>query len=480
MKHRVFAAALAIAPTFALPALAQIEEHSALPAEGGEVAGVIGPDVIVGGLDGIAKWGTVSGVTAYSIATTSCNIGDMPLLWIASTNEHPVIAQNLYRLKDGRFEQIGMSWLKHGFFALSLSLCQTCTEQTDGSRLGVGCSDPYDTSLNGEQANLGPRSQVDAFKGSFPYPFTAPGFSGAIMRRLQVANTDLDPALNPGALYYGEGHYVTADDATWGNQNNNASYRRVTVGSFTGGGYNLSMTGQTFREQPAIYAWLANDPTVTITPFNAPGDGRFLLGYKVTQIGPDLWHYEYAVHNLCSARNGRSFSVPIPAGVTVTNIGFHDVDHHSGEPFATTDWTATLSNGALTWATETFAQNANANALRWGTLFNFRFDANVAPTAGAITFGLHKPAAQNSLEVSASVPSNPDPCLAIASADANCDGAVNFFDIDPFLVALFDNTAYLANGDWCGNNCATDVNSDGAVNFFDIDPFLECVFDGCP
>ena len=28
---------------------------------------------------------------------------------------------------------------------------------------------------------------------------------------------------------------------------------------------------------------------------------------------------------------------------------------------------------SITWNTETFAQNQNANAIRWGTMYNFRF-----------------------------------------------------------------------------------------------------------
>src|SRR5687767_5064743 len=66
-----------------------------------------GPDVIVGDLNGWAKWGTLNGVSAYSFGTVSCNIGDEILPWDAQSNQHPVIAQNAYRLKGGRFEQIG-------------------------------------------------------------------------------------------------------------------------------------------------------------------------------------------------------------------------------------------------------------------------------------------------------------------------------------------------------------------------------------
>ena len=73
-------------------------------ADGDGVAGSIGQDVIVGSIPNMQKFGTVGGITAYSAATTSCNIGDEILDWVASTNIHPVIPQNLYCYKDGRLE----------------------------------------------------------------------------------------------------------------------------------------------------------------------------------------------------------------------------------------------------------------------------------------------------------------------------------------------------------------------------------------
>ncbi len=63
--------------------------------------------------------------------------------------------------------------------------------------------------------------------------------------------------------------------------------------------------------------------------------------------------------------------------------------------------------------------------------------------------------------------------------DANCDGGVDFFDIDPFLQALFDPAGYAAA--FCGGEiCAVDVDCSGGVDFFDIDPFLDCLFSTCP
>ena len=67
-----------------------------------------GPDVIVSAMPGIAKNGTVGGITAYSLASTSCNHGDMVADWFANSNNHPVIAGNIYRIKDGLVEQLGV------------------------------------------------------------------------------------------------------------------------------------------------------------------------------------------------------------------------------------------------------------------------------------------------------------------------------------------------------------------------------------
>jgi hypothetical protein len=59
--------------------------------------------------------------------------------------------------------------------------------------------------------------------------------------------------------------------------------------------------------------------------------------------------------------------------------------------------------------------------------------------------------------------------------DTNCDGGIDFFDIDPFVLALFDPAAYMAAFPACDFR-ATDVNGDGATDFFDIDSFLGVLF----
>src|SRR4051812_47578311 len=83
----------------------------------------VGPDVIVGDIQDIENESVSGSLDAISLGTTSCNIGTVWLNWMAGTYKHPAIGGTLYRYSNvagsGRFEQIGMSWLKHGFYALS-------------------------------------------------------------------------------------------------------------------------------------------------------------------------------------------------------------------------------------------------------------------------------------------------------------------------------------------------------------------------
>ena len=64
--------------------------------------------------------------------------------------------------------------------------------------------------------------------------------------------------------------------------------------------------------------------------------------------------------------------------------------------------------------------------------------------------------------------------------DLNCDGAIDSFDIDPFVLALTDPAGYQAQYPNC-NIMNGDINCDGAVDSFDIDGFVECIVTGtCP
>ena len=451
------------------------------------------PDIIVGDIQEAARWGQVDGITAYSFGRYACNSGTCWVSWFQNTNQHPVVGYNMYRLKsvDGasRLEQIGMSWLKHEYFALSALLCFADCQSTDGTHLGVHCADASSASLMGQQSNLGPRSQVNPATGEFPYPWTAPPPPPTIGRRCQVHNVDLDPALNPGALYFAEVQFIAPDDALAGNGNNNASYRRINVGSAPA--FNIALAGTTQRERAGIRAWKEHglgvgipDPNVQEQDIHVPGDGLFMLAAKATDLGTGFWHYEYAVQNLNSHRSARSFSVPFPLGTQVQNAGFHDVDYHSGEPYDLTDWTISLSVNTITWSTHSFDQNENANALRWGTLYNFRFDADVAPVQSTVILGLFRP--RSPTEVSATViappPGSPD-CKTNGIDDASdlASGTSRDCDTDgvPDECQLAGNDC---NADGTPDPCqfaGSDCNSNGTLDDCELDCNSNGTADDC-
>ncbi len=474
------------------------------PAQGAVVAGTIGPDVIVSLLHTTTSnhgsqdpSGSGDYISAFSIGTTSCNLGDQDIDWFENTNQHPAIHQSMYRLRDSRFEQIGMSWIKHGFYALNNpSTCGlSCTvpvwtpESPVGTRLGVGCSDPYTAGLNANRSYLGPTWEINAHSGAFVMPHsTAPATTAAIPNRLQVHNYDLNPALNTGAVYFVQGHYVHPDDAFFGNGNNNASYARVTIvqSGTNPNFYNILSVGATQQMQSALRAWKDNDPAVVETDAQVPGEGLFILSAKATDRGDGYFHYEYALQNLNSDRSGGSFAVQLPVGVVIPpeSIDFHDVDYHDGDGpecpgcvctagvnvnqpcnqradcpsgqcsgpnlnYDGTDWEATVEVGKITWATVPYDIDPNANALRWSTLYNFRFDANVGPDNTIVTLGMFKPGSPSEVPIQTIGP-------RVGLIDCNHNGIPDACDVD---CAGIGCTAYPE----CGGSldCAIDANGDG-------------------
>jgi hypothetical protein len=410
-----------------------VAQSAVLPHRGGGapnspdvVTSVPGPDVIVGELPSMGQFGSSGGIVGLAVGTTSCNNGNVDLNWFAMPQtDHPVIPQNFYRMSGGpnnndRFEQIGQSWLKHAFTALTGNACGFGCNGVGGSHLGVGCSDPYGSGLNASQSGLGSRAWVNPFTGA--YPSTARDHTGhgdsdsAPTHRALVPATDLNTTLNPGATYFAEAQYVTPHEYAWCqthpgqcNMYNNASYRQFSVSGTTS--FTFSMVGATVRTIPAINAWTGATIN-TIEP--QPGiDGRAFIAYKVTNPSAGVWHYEYAINNQNLDRSIQSFSVPLGCGMTVSNIGFHAPLNHPGiandgtpgsAGYSNTAWTPNQTTNSLTWSSETFAQNQNANAIRWGTLYNFRFDSNRPPQAANAIIGFYKTGAPMTVAIQAPTP----------------------------------------------------------------------------
>jgi hypothetical protein len=472
--YRSSAALVAALAALAIPSLA---------------CGFSGPDLFVcriGGTSptsGFANHGPVGGIRAYAVDSLACNLGDAPITWddddgSPTSNNHPVVSTTMFRLLDGQFIQVGQSWVKHAGNAVQASDCDSeCQPGGNGSLLGIGCCDAYRAVINGNQALLGPKSEVNPATGAFPYPFCdqvncPPASATSIQRRLQVKESELD--LSASVQYFIQVHYIVPDDINVAfppTHLNNVSYRAVNVGS------NLSIAswaGSTVGGEPAIFAWRDNglgpgvpDASVTEAIVDVPGDGRFIFAGRARDLGGGQWRYEYAVQNLNSDRAGQAFTVPLSLGLAVSNVSFHDVDSHSGEVYSNTDWAVTGMPAGITWATQPFAENANANALRWDTLYNFGFQTARSPKLGQVSLALFKPGSPAAIQA----------ILPVPDSDCNNNGIGDATDI-----AQGTSPDINGNGvpDECEDACPGDIVP--PIGVVDVDDLVAVIlaWGNCP
>lgn len=431
-----------------------------------------GADVLIGELSSMVQFGRVGDIVGCAIDSPLCNAGDAPLDWYPNPDpRHPFMIFNLYRLKAGRFEQIGASWVKHGWSASQGNACGLgCQPNANNLRLGVGCSDIYSASANAGQATLGPRHEVDPYTGSFTYAGshfdTQPGGHTAISHRLQLRDADINPAQNPGAIYFGEVYITTHDDY---DHMNSIAREPVTISGAPGGTWTFDLSGSGTLLGPAIESWPG--ATRTMIPADPDGVGRCILGMTVSSNGDGTWHYEYGIYNHDLSRAIGSFSIPVPMSVGLANVGFSAVRSHD-EPFSNDPWTATHAGGLLTWSTNPWGSIPTGNPLRWGTLYNFRFDAAAPPATVTATLELWQPGDEPQL---AGPTQGPMPL--VLPGDMNCDGVVTVGDIGGFVLALTDPAQYTIEYPVCDINNA-DVNGDNLITVSDIGPFVSLLTGG--
>lgn len=412
---------------------------------GGSIGGCDAPsagaDVVAGDLDEAVAYGAVGGTSAYSFATTACNVGDEELLWIGQSSNHPVVAHGLYRFEDGRFEQLGTGWAKHGFAALQRELCCDCIPSGSLSALGVGCSDPYSAYLNGSQSTLGPRVEVDAFSGAIAWPI---GSSSSIQpaaslldRRVQVPTEALDPVLHPAAVYLAEAVYAAPDDAAAGNHFDNASHRPYErTGAVVMGAHDIEPTGVTERGLPAITSWTRFSPTALVREVRVPGEGAFWVGSDAIPMGGGTWRYELCVFNLNSSRGAAGLE--LPGGAAPRQLGMSFPLAHSGEPRRNDSWIGGVANDRVSWAAPGSAGDPEANAIGWGTAFSFWFTSDSPPSDGVGELTLHRGAGPARLPVPLRVP------LAAGApvAEVVCDAVANSTGLaGVMLPGAFDGAA---------------------------------------
>jgi hypothetical protein len=314
-----------------------------------------------------------------------------------SNDQHPFLIWNLYRFNpDGSIDQIGRSGVKHAFLTLNTA----CLEDPGNSHiLGRGCSDVYGVGNNDSNNSQGPRSEIIPATNQWGrcgsiYDTNCDGIAnatplGVYDQRLVVRESQFSGTGNTGATYLFESWYLAREDV---NILNSMATKRAT---FTRNGSLWAVGGNDqFKLGPAIDRWV--DPA-------APGpnasnvqvvtaEGRVKVAAKATNLGSNLWRYDYAVMNLDFSRpvtqgaepnlrvvsnNGFDwFNVPV-GNATLTDLKFSD-----GDLDTTNDWQPALSRSGMIWRPIT---RSNPNYLNWGTMFRFSFISDRAPETKTVS-----------------------------------------------------------------------------------------------
>jgi hypothetical protein len=354
-------------------------------------------DMQLGGLQSLVVLGhdgdLPTGRTGLSLTTISCNVGDVNIPWLAAMETgHPGIGMALYRELDGRFEQVGVSWIKHGFFAQSNSSCTPCQTPGGGLALGVGCSDTYGSANNGDRFWLGPRSEWNPYTAT--WECLGSFFDGTpvdcVRNENGTTDSDVDHRLEafdedlalPGATYWYEAFYMVTDDV---DPSNNIASRRTVI-TVDDDGYFTTTPGVSQGNPvvlgPAIQRWGQKRTLAGL----APDDGDVILAAQVTPEPGGLWRYEYALFNWTLDRKVDSFSIPLSAGFA-SGATFHDVDDRPAN-----DWVPTQQDGNFAWTFPGVVLPGHkvAGPLEFGTLYNFGFTSDRPPAVRNAVLGIHE------------------------------------------------------------------------------------------
>ncbi|MGE3109111.1 MAG: GC-type dockerin domain-anchored protein [Phycisphaerales bacterium] len=422
-----------------------------------------GPDGYVGNIGAMQQFGREGGIVGCVTDTPLCNAGSAPIPTMGNPNSaHPFFVWNMYRMQSGgsRFEQIGWSWAKHMCCSAQGDACGFgCTPFPNSSHLGAGCSDTYSAGYNATQSNMGPRSEINPWTGEYSYvgswiQRTGGAFTNSIDHRLQIRDADLNPSQNPGSQYIVEQYTVSLMDA---NHLNSVAREPVTVSGAPGGTWTFG-TSAASENGPAIFSWTGAEFSVIPSSDSLTDDGRCIVGYRATPNQDGTWHYEYAVYNHDMNRGVQAFSVPV-GGAAITNAGFHAPFIHGEDAHDNDPWTVTIAGGRIEFATDPADAAVPSNPILWGTLYNFRFDADRSPVSSAATIRPYRSGPVAAFSGPVTAPAGA--CIA----DWDHSGTVTSADFFAFLADFFNGIA--------------DVNNDGVVNTQDFFDFLGAFFSGC-
>lgn len=374
-------------------------------------------DVRLSNLGSVQQVARAEGRVAIAISAEIENVGGADVPWYRKfsgesppygNDQHPYLVWALYRRSPPSesgatsFEQIGRSALKHAFFSANTD-CACAGGHILWAPLGgpthdvVPCSDSYGTGSNDDPNALGPRDEVDPFRGTWTsrgsffdadedgicdWDTTGGGdingndcddltFSGPFDRRLSVLESELAVA---GASYYVDAWYLVRGDV---DLFDGIAWKQVAP--------SCDETSCVF---PFLTALAPGSPLDAWVPHDAPpagsshvrvdsGAGRLSLAVRTNALGGGWHRYEYALADHDFGRRVRAIRVPLPQGVAVENAVFR-----------TEGWTVTSGAGVLLFT----ADAPTTDALDWGELVSFGFDAEAAPAAGSLDLTAHEEA----------------------------------------------------------------------------------------
>ncbi len=346
-------------------------------------------DVALIGIGSVGQWARGNGLVAISPSATLKNVGTANVPWYSkfsgtfppyNNDQHPYLIWRIYRIKDGRFEQVGVSAVKHAFLTTNTN-CDVgaCTGSDapggSGHILGLGCQDTYSQGNNNSTGALSFRNEIQSALGLWNHTgshFDQNGdgvqdHSGSgetfLDHGANVLETDLQTA---NSTYYLDAWYVVRDDI---NIFNTMGWRQITP-VFNGSMWTFA-TPTALINGPAVNAWVSDTapPAGSMNTVRTEPDGHLRVVVATRDLGGGQTRYEYAVVNHDFDRQVGSFFVPTN-GTTVTALYFHDVDRDAGS-----DWIVSQNENGITWT------HVGGNALDWGTTFNFGFTAPTLPIA---------------------------------------------------------------------------------------------------
>jgi hypothetical protein len=362
-------------------------------------------DVALINIGVVAGQGIQAGTGKLKIAPSATlkNVGEADVPWFAQfsqnslyqhqpRDQHPFLVWNIYRLMDGRIEQLAASGVKHAFLTINVNCDLNCGSS---NVLWPGCEDTYSTGNNDTSTYQGPRPEIMASQGLWDNcgSFFDPGCTGSQtqnsgnwLNRLLVDPAELDygPA---GAQYFLDSWYVIQYDIDiW----NTMGYHSITPNQGGSGGYTFNPLGP-FTLGPPLDEWVPENNTDPMAdhqlivvdsqtselpyPNNMP-QGHLRVLVRVEERPEGDYLYRYAVMNFDLDRGINAFRIPV-VGVDLSEIWM------GGPPdVLEAPWSNSVDNGKLVFTAP------DGEILPWFTLYNFEFVTNSPPVESTLELNM--------------------------------------------------------------------------------------------